>query len=62
MKDTVIKISELPVRSDKLVLNDIKNVFGGCGTQNDKCTKDSDCCSGYHCNIYECWVDTPPRG
>lgn len=42
----VIKLDELPQRMEKLSLDKVSNIFGGCELDGVACLKDSDCCGG----------------
>jgi hypothetical protein len=44
-RNKVILIGELPKRSKKLVMDEVQNIFGGCGWRNGTCNKNSDCCN-----------------
>lgn len=59
MKEKIsIILDELPPRSEKLSLEDSKNVFGGCAEKGSKCEEDKDCCNSSKCvkkTEYFCW-------
>ena len=41
----VVKINELPVRAEKLSLEEASNLFGGCASSGEWCESSCDCCS-----------------
>jgi hypothetical protein len=72
-RNKVILIEELPKRSKNLVIDEVQNIFGGCGWRNGACNKDSDCCNSVSspgsdssasinvkCQNHICvWLDNP---
>lgn len=49
-----IEIEELPARTRRLNLEDLRNVFGSCYEDGEGCNKPEDCCSG-NCFVYHFW-------
>jgi len=47
--DVVIYLSELPSRPRKLDPEEMRDIFGGCYTENKVCIVQSDCCAGLIC-------------
>jgi hypothetical protein len=47
-REVNIKLENLPLRSENISYDKIKNIFGGCKDDWSTCKKKSECCSG-HC-------------
>jgi hypothetical protein len=45
MNKTVITLTDLPLRTQALDVDDLVNIFGGCVKVGHECEKDKDCCS-----------------
>lgn len=51
MSDCIIKLNDLPSRARRIRVDELEDVFGGCGGVWSKCTSNKDCCPGWFCSI-----------